>query len=376
MVRECPQLAFIDASRYDRVIRMLERRNQKFAKGIANANDGRGRCQGTRLDSRWPSQHIRCGICGRKYVLGGHGRKDRMMCDGARSYQCWNAMTVDRAELANCVAVTIHRQIETLPEIDSELIRKVTKEAEALAGHQNRELKRLNVERTKTQGEIDRLTTAIATVASSTALLTRLLVTEQRLRELDNEIDDMTAAVPLIPELPTADKLRLLAQQAFLELAVDNREFAKVMRDIVCEFYVLPYRLIDGGSILPRVVFKLDLGSIEGVAVPKQLDCMTLDCMVDLTKPPQRVEFREQVVSLRESGLKEREVAAQLGITQPAVQYAAKLHLEMIRLGVSDPWQPVSTHDAAAISFKRILNARFRFEPLDGFEPKFPDSGV
>ena len=148
------------------------------------------------------------------------------------------------------------------------------------------------------------------------------------------------------------------------------------MRNIVRDFYVLPYRLIDGGSIMPRVVFSLDLGSIDGVEVPPQLDCMSLDCIVDLTKQPQRVKFREQVVSLRESGLKEREVAAQLEITQPAVQYAAKLHREMLRLGVSDPWQPVLTQDDAADYFKRISNPRFRFMPLEGFTPKFPDADV
>lgn len=123
---------------------------------------------------------------------------------------------------------------------------------------------------------------------------------------------------------------------------------------------------------MPRIVFSLDLGSIDGVEIPQQLDCMLRHCIVDLTKQPQRAEFREPVVSLRESGLKEREVAVQLGITQPAVQSAAKLHREMLRLGVRDPWQPVRDSVEAANYFKRISHARFRFTPLDGFVPKFP----
>ena len=294
------------------------------------------------------------------------------MGDGARSYHCWNAMTFDRDELANGVATEIHRRIEILPDFDSDLIRRVSEESEKLAVHQNSEVQRLNIERSKTQGEIERLITAIATMTSSPALLNRLLTTEERLRKLDDEILDVSAAVPATPSIPTADELRRLARKAFLELAVDSREFAAIMRSIVRDFYVLPYRLIDGGSILPRVVFSLDLGSIDGVDVPKQLDCMTLDCTVDLTKQPQRVEFRERVVSLRESGLKEREVAAQLGITQPAVQDAAKLHREMMRRCVSDPWQPVLTHDDAANYFKRISHPRFCFTPLDGFTRKFP----
>ena len=78
--REVPHLIFIEPARYDRMIRMLETRNAKYTKGIQDANNSGKRSRGTRNDSRWPSQHIRCGICGRKYVLGGHGRKDRMMC--------------------------------------------------------------------------------------------------------------------------------------------------------------------------------------------------------------------------------------------------------------------------------------------------------
>ena len=104
---------------------MLEKRNAKYAKGIEDANTSGKRSRGTRNDSRWPSQHIRCGICGRKYVLGGHGRKDRMMCDGARSYQCWNAMTFDRAEACKPVCLLkFIAKLRLLPEFDSDLVRE------------------------------------------------------------------------------------------------------------------------------------------------------------------------------------------------------------------------------------------------------------
>ena len=374
--REVPHLMFIEPDRYGRVIRMLNKRNAKYTKGIAEANNGAKRSRGTRNDSRWPSQHTCCGICGRKYVLGGHGNKDRMMCDGARSYQCWNAMTFNQAEVASRVAAEINDRIETLPDFDPSLVRSVNEESERLAGDGQRELKSLNKERSNIAEQIERLTTAIATAPSSTALLDRLLKNEEQIRDIDDKILRVSAAVPIAPVLPTADELRQLARKSFLKLAVDSREFAGIMRSIVREFYVLPYRLIDGGHIFPRVVFKLSLGGVEGVAVPDRLDCMTLRCMVDLTPSPQRVEFRERVIALRGSGLKEREVADQLGITQTAVQRAAKLHREMTRLGVSDPWQPVLTHDDAASYFKRISHPRFCFKPLNGFVSKFPETDV
>lgn len=48
------------------------------------------------------------------------GRKERMMCDGARRYQCWNAMTIDRPNSAIVISDRVHREIVELPEFDAD----------------------------------------------------------------------------------------------------------------------------------------------------------------------------------------------------------------------------------------------------------------
>lgn len=82
--------------------------------------------------------------------------------------------------------------------------------------------------------------------------------------------------------------------------------------------------------------------------------------------------FRERVRQLRESGMTEREVAERLCITHTAAQRAAKLDREMTRLGLTDPWMPVRDDQAAADCYSRIRNAKYRFNPLPGFQSKFP----
>ena len=87
--------------------------------------------------------------------------------------------------------------------------------------------------------------------------------------------------------------------------------------------------------------------------------------MVDLFDPPQREEFRAQVIALK-ADMTEREVAENLGITQPAVQNAAGLQRHMDKLGITDPYVPVTEPPAAGSKLRRHEHKRYRFEPLDG----------
>jgi hypothetical protein len=66
LTRHCPHLAFIEPDRYDRVTRLLRRRNEAYARGRrCNAPDGRKGV--SRKCTAWPGQYIRCGVCGRIY---------------------------------------------------------------------------------------------------------------------------------------------------------------------------------------------------------------------------------------------------------------------------------------------------------------------
>jgi hypothetical protein len=88
---------------------------------------------------------------------------------------------------------------------------------------------------------------------------------------------------------------------------------------------------------------------------------------IDLFQAPQRERFRTQVIALRKERVPEREIARQLGITQPVVQYAAALRRMMDKLGVTDPYVPVLAPPDDS-KLRRHKHPRYRFEPL-------PDAG-
>lgn len=297
-----------------------------------------------------------------------------MMCDGVRSYDCWNAMTVDQSELAQAVAAKVFHEIESLPNFDSRLSEQIHAEADQLQARQDSGLKELHEVSVRLRREIDNFADAIAGGLASPTILARLTATEHELQSVSDAIADVNKNAPKAIVIPTADEIRKIASDTFLGLSVEDLEFGRILRELVSDFYVLPYRLIDGGHISPRCVFTLDIAALRGVHLPDELATTSIHALVDLTRLPQRVIFREQVCRLRASGLTEREVATQLSITHTAAQRAATLDREMTRLGLADPWVPVRDDQAAADCYKRILNDRYCFNPLPGFVCRFPNT--
>jgi hypothetical protein len=369
--REVPHLAFIEPTRYDRIIRKVKQRNARYVNGIAKAtNSLTGR---TRRDTRWPAQHLRCGICGRNFVLGGHGRKERMMCDGARRYQCWNAMTIDRPDLAMAISDRVRREIVELPEFDANWEEQLRIEASSLSCSKATKLEQLQKDRDKKIREVENLAKAIANGSSSETLFRLLSETESRVRLLTDACQETESQMQEQIVIPTADQIREICDSTFLNLAVESREFGDVMREVVSDLFVLPYRLIDGGHIEPRCGFTLNVSCLDEIQIPDDVSHLQISCRVDLTKSPQRVEFRSRVTNLRKNGMGYRNIAAELGITMPAAQNAAKLQRLMDSLAITDPWVPVRTEADAIVYFKRLKNPRHQFKPMKGFTPRFPE---
>src|SRR5262249_21628357 len=110
--RVCPHLAFIDAGRFDRVNALLTRRNAKFRRGKSGPDPRKGT---PKKHTRWPGQHICCGVCGRLYRYGGHGQADHLMCAGAYDYTCWNGVTVAGPIAARKLSEAVSEAIRCLP---------------------------------------------------------------------------------------------------------------------------------------------------------------------------------------------------------------------------------------------------------------------
>ena len=126
LIRKVPHLKYIEPERWDRLIRELDKRNRKYRRSKEKKNDPRSGIPKRR--TRWPGQHIRCGVCGRLFVFGGHGKKDRMMCSGVRDYNCWNAMSIDAPQVAELVVGEIRELVRGLPSFDSGWSREYEKQ--------------------------------------------------------------------------------------------------------------------------------------------------------------------------------------------------------------------------------------------------------
>jgi site-specific DNA recombinase len=370
--REVPHLAFVTSELYDRVIAKLQRQNVRYRRGISKAADPRNGKR--RRVTRWPAQHARCGICGRNYVLGGHGQKDRMMCDGARRYQCWNAMSIDRVSFAEAVASRVRLAVENIPEFDSTWVEQLRTEADIQSRVSDQELKRLSTERDKQQQRADNLGDEIAAGRASETVRRKLQAAEEAVIELNLSIARLESRADRKITIPSADQVRELAKSAFVSLATESREFGDIMRVLLDDLYVLPYRLFDGGHIQPRCVFTLNLASLPGVEIPNDVSSLQFTELVSLTHLPQRAEFREAVIQLRKAGYGFDAISKQLKITDTAAKNAAAFAKAIHDRGLSDPWMPVRTAAEARDYFPRIRNSRFVFTPADGFTPRFPES--
>jgi hypothetical protein len=169
--------------------------------------------------------------------------------------------------------------------------------------------------------------------------------------------------------LPSAEELKALARAKFQNLALTSYEFAAELRRFTPRIVVFPHQLIDGGQLVLRAKFRLQLAElIPHRATREAVQPMLEHVMsVDLFKSRQREAFRAAVVEGRKTAT-EDVVAKKLGITVTAAQNAMALQRLMDAAEVTDPYQPVIEPPEQG-RLKRHRHSRYNFEPL-------PDAGV
>ena len=196
---------------------------------------------------------------------------------------------------------------------------------------------------------------------------------ESKLARLKYDLTELESQPVDEVVIPTADELRERFLSQFKNVARDSPEFSRLMRCIIPKIVVFPCRRCDGNKVVLRARFRLHL---EGLLPDRQVKEMlseqlerTLD--VDLFEPCQRAKFRERVVAMRASVNPQTgrrytylEIGPALGITDTAAQYAAELQREMDKLGIDDPYIPI-TKPPEDGKLKRHLNPRYSFEPLE-----------
>lgn len=371
LLRKCPNLAFIAPERYDRIVRAVDRRNEKFRRGKQRAQDQRKGVPRSR--TRWPGQCIRCGVCGRLMYYGAHGRNSHLVCSGAISYRCWSGISISGEDTSRRICAAVGQLIQDLPEFDESLLEEVRREIDAQTADSTRRV--TNVERRLAQlaSERDyllRLIRAGEAVATVGKELERL---ENEEAVLGAELDELQRNQHLPFALPSVEMIRNRALKIFETTARETPEFGRLMNSFIRNLVVTPVRPVDGGACVLRASFEVDLLALtEGDAsFPREeIQPMVHHLAIDLFDPPQRIRHLKDVVQLSSpaedetSRMTERQIASRFGVTQPVVQRAKRLHLLMSELGVTDPYQPLYQPPEDNAKMRRHKHERYRFEPL------------
>jgi len=172
LLRAVPHLAFIEPSRFDRLIAELDARHAACASGRkAGTVDTRAGVPKKR--TVWPGQHVVCGVCSRMFYWGGHGQADHLMCSGAREYRCWDAATFDGTEAARRIAQAVLALSETLPEFDDAFRTKVEMKAGARRSARTDDLRRLGEEIAQVDRELTNVSDSFAKIGFSPVSRTR-----------------------------------------------------------------------------------------------------------------------------------------------------------------------------------------------------------
>jgi DNA invertase Pin-like site-specific DNA recombinase len=362
--RHCPHLAFIEPGRYDRLVGMLDQRNAKFRRGGPDGHDPRRGVPKKR--TVWPGQHVTCGVCGRPYVYGGHGQKHHLICRGAHDYRCWNGITIDGRLAAEKLLTAIRKEIEVLPDFDAVLLERVQELLRQQVGERTRQQEELARRRVVVERGIAKIMAAIQEAGHSASLLAELNRLENKKLEVAEEEQERNRLAEDPVELPSIAEIKVRAAQAFEGLALSSPEFGRLLRRLIPRIVVYPFRLCDGGHPVLRGRFTLSLAPL--LQPHSALDCLGCalqrSLVVDLFDAPQREAYRFPVLELIANGLKQREIARELDITQTAVQRAAALARKMQALGITDPYLPLTSPPKDYERLGRYKHRRYQFEPL------------
>ena len=365
--RIVPHLAFFEACYWDLVIAGVNLRNSKYAR--KNSKEVDALLNRPKKRTRYPGQCGYCGICDHMYVFGGHGQTDHLMCDGARSHQCWNGATIDGPLAAQKISTAIMAEIEALPGFDDAFLGMLSDGVRVANESLNDRLAAIERELITIESKIANIVAFVAEGVAADSLRDEL----RRLEELRSGlcIDRLTEQSRKVEAivLPPIDDLKALGRAKFTQLALEDYDFAAELRRFTPRIVVFPYRLVDGGPVVLRAQFRLQLAELVADAATKSVLKPLLERVVtvDLFDPPQREIFRLRVVQAREAGEREQDIANRLGITKTAAQHAMALQRLMDKMGVIDAYQPVTTPPTDG-KLQRHKHARYRFEPL-------PDAG-
>lgn len=367
-LRPVPHLAFFDANYYDRVISKVDERNAKYRRNGKNGSDP---CQNRpRKRTRFPGQTLICIRCGYDFVWGGHGQTDHLECGGTRKHRCWQSASVDGPLAAERISSAVFAEIERLAGFDAEFLEMVRQESVdrdvALAAKE----KSLSGRLSELEKELDNVVTFIRRGDDSERLRKDLKSLETQLCKTQRDLDELRQASGDALIIPSIDEVKAVARNCLLELPRESFEYAAAIRALVKPVMVAPYRAIDGGMLVLRAHFAVQLANLlpdirlRDVLRPH----LRRELVVDLFRPLDHLRLREQVVELRQRHT-EKQIARMLGSNVTTVQKAASAHRKMLAAGLTDPYVRIYDPPEDLRKLRAHKNPGYRFEPRLGHTP-------
>jgi len=370
---EFPHLAYFTADEFDELSQLLASKNAKHSRRSRNGADPRHRVP--RKRTRFPGQHACCWYCGRHYVWGANGISGSAMCSGSREWRCWNSIGVSGEIASERVLAAISQELYQLDGFDAqfnELVRLASSDDSRGVSEQWREQEQKEA---SLAHERARIVEAIAQYGPS-MFADKIREIEEREKSLAINRRKLERFQSTAVRLPASvAELRSLLEQQLEEAAKSEDELAQRLRLLVPEFHVYLVRSVDGGHLLPRARVQLHLGAVlPGVQdLPEVSRLLTRVITLDLFEPAQRLRILPHATRLAGPGVAYKEIAqliAEQTLERPtatAVGSALALAKRMQELGQISPFSLVESPPEDYPKLRRHKNAKYRFEPLEGY---------
>ena len=364
---EFPHLAQLTEELFDELNCRLDKKNNHFRRRKVNGKDPwQGR---HRSESSFPGQHAICTYCGRKYVWGGNGVTDSLMCTGSRDWHCWNSIAVKGPLARRLVCEAIYREFSQLDGF-AEQFREILEQA---AHNSLGNADQLQAEIEREQRELDRKKQNLASVMLDHGQGEIYQMAKKAYDDLDRalrqkrrQLDKLTAANPDLPDSIT--ELKALFEKTFAAAAEDSLELTILLRKLVPKFEVHLVRSIRGGHLLAQASLTLHLDGLvpDARMVPGLSQMLTRELTIDLFEPAQPERIREEVVRLARQGVTRHEIVELIAErpTLTAVQAALNLQRLMEERGMDSPYVRLEEPPEDYPKLRRHKNKRYEFRPV------------
>lgn len=368
-----PHLVHVDPVEFDSVNALLDARNKGMGRKPINGVDPLAGV--SRHRTRCPGQHATCWYCGRKYVWGGTGVTEHLMCPGSRNYACWNSIGFSGPVAVKRLIEAITADLYRIDGFDAQFREMVEAAKRSSSGGLAERQDRLRRDQEALAREQENLAAAIAEFGPKPFIKQRVDVAEARAVELERErraLEAMSTRQLQLP--PSVADLRQQLETQLQKLGARSYEFGDLMKELVPEFHVYLVRLCDGGHLYPRARVKLALDNSipDAQHVPGLREMLSGVHTLDLFEPPQRERIREAAVQLSGQGLEQRQIAAHPGLperaTQTAVSDALALERRMRESALTTPYVLVAQPPDDYSKLRRHRSHRYRFTPVGGYE--------